>query len=182
MSEEDGQATHREEDELVLACPHCDRASVQHASRDRYRCEVCNETFAEPAERERRAPSRIRGDSLASALEDADPGDLVTDGGEEVGRGGNQDLYVGGIGGSVDGADDYHIFVGNLSLCGEVYRKLGQREGASFATHWDYSVESQEDAEDTSATNLCDLCPECEAAGGWERAEAETGGAMPDAE
>lgn len=92
----------------------------------------------------------------------------------------NPCLHVGGVGGSVNGADDYHIFVGNLSLCGELYRRLGQQEGGSFATHWDFRVDGQEDAENSSAGTLCDLCPDCEAAGGWERAEAlargESGG------
>lgn len=85
-----------EHSETVLACPDCDRASVNHASKDLYRCEVCLETFEEPVERERRAEPRIRGDSLASALDEADPDDLMTDGGTATS--GTERLMLGGLG------------------------------------------------------------------------------------
>lgn len=78
-----------------------------------------------------------------------------------------EDIYVGGIGGSMSGADQFHIFEGNLSLCGEIHRLLGQRDGASFATHWDFEVDDREDAEQNLRAGL-DLCKACSAAGGWK--------------
>jgi len=90
----------------VLACPHCDRSSVQHASPDTYRCEVCNETFTDPVERERRGPSRIRGDSLASMLEEANPDDLATDGGQPV---------------DADSEETEHTLSAECDYCGRSY-------------------------------------------------------------
>lgn len=69
-----------ERSDTVLACPECDRASVQHAGPDRYQCQVCKEAFPkeEAVERERRGSNGLRG--LAGRLEEIDA-DLVTDGG-----------------------------------------------------------------------------------------------------
>jgi DNA-directed RNA polymerase subunit M/transcription elongation factor TFIIS len=79
--------------DLVEACPDCDhtkfkvRVSSVHrqlrtGDRDaKYKCGNCGATFDEPRERERRADGSIHGP--AKALVDADPGDILTDGGQE---------------------------------------------------------------------------------------------------
>lgn len=74
----------------VLACPHCDNASIETGSRGgmkartsetggRYRCRGCNETFDEPVERPPKRPNGLRGDSLAAQLDDMDADDLDAD-------------------------------------------------------------------------------------------------------
>lgn len=76
----------------VLACPGCDSTAVRTNTRDdprgpenkgRHRCEACGRRFAEN-EAVYRPPAYTqtpRGDSIARALDDADPDDLATDGG-----------------------------------------------------------------------------------------------------
>ncbi|AGM11109.1 hypothetical protein M196_gp15 [Halorubrum tailed virus 4] len=67
--------------DTVAACPECDAGSVQvnspgghHAERnaDRYRCSVCQATFDEYEERERRTEASATRSGLAKQLDDAD--------------------------------------------------------------------------------------------------------------
>jgi DNA-directed RNA polymerase subunit RPC12/RpoP len=81
--------------DLVEACPECDgtkfkvRVSSVHKNLRtgdvgaKYKCGVCGATFDEPARRERRAPAPLNG--TAKRLAEADPGDLLTDGGVPLG-------------------------------------------------------------------------------------------------
>lgn len=77
------------DDGEVLACPECDKTPVVTNSTggrnggdcSKYRCPTCNAHFDEATVREDRGGPGIRNDSLAARLEDAEPGDLVTDGG-----------------------------------------------------------------------------------------------------
>jgi transposase-like protein len=71
--------------DTVAACPECDEGSIQmnrpgghHAEVDtgRYRCSVCQATFDEPNERERRNPGSASRSGLAKRLLDADPGPI----------------------------------------------------------------------------------------------------------
>lgn len=82
-----------DEDGMVYACPRCDRADRvyrrTHSRRDYqhpYRCYDCGAEFDEPVKRESRVGgegvARPRSDAAQSLL-DADPDDVVTDGGVE---------------------------------------------------------------------------------------------------
>lgn len=81
-----------DQSDTVVACPECDRASVQHASKTIYQCQVCKATFptGDVVERKRRGPNGIRGDSLAAQLDAADPDGLMTDGGTDQSTGGTE--------------------------------------------------------------------------------------------
>lgn len=67
-------------------------------------------------------------------------------------------VYVGGL----MNDDTYCIIVGETSLCGKLYRRLGHRNGADFATHWDSVVQSEAEARGRAGYETT-LCPECEA-------------------
>ncbi|GAA0304159.1 hypothetical protein [Halarchaeum salinum] len=76
----------------IRVCPVCRCADFETArggfgSREtptRHSCNCCGERFDEPATRPPKRDGGLRGDSLAAALDDADPDDLVTDGGRDV--------------------------------------------------------------------------------------------------
>jgi predicted RNA-binding Zn-ribbon protein involved in translation (DUF1610 family) len=79
--------------DLLEACPECDgtkfkvRVSSVHKNLRtgdidaKYKCGNCGATFDEPRLRERRAPAPLNG--TAKLLADAEPGDILTDGGLE---------------------------------------------------------------------------------------------------
>ena len=63
--------------ETVLACPDCDRASLERAG-EGYYCHACLTRVADGVERERRrAGTGLRG--LAAKLDDADPDEVSAD-------------------------------------------------------------------------------------------------------
>jgi ribosomal protein L37AE/L43A len=72
----------------VIACPECDRSQTQRrttapggrSTDGEWYCEDCQIYFDEPTERAPRGYQPVHG--LAAKLDAMDPGDLVTDGGD----------------------------------------------------------------------------------------------------
>jgi len=72
------------------------------------------------------------------------------------------EVFVGRLGEGVHNAEQYCIIEGETSLCDTLYRRLGHRNGAKFATTWDYEVSGAEDA-----PVGVELCKDCALEGGW---------------
>jgi predicted RNA-binding Zn-ribbon protein involved in translation (DUF1610 family) len=76
-----------ESETLIEACPACDdpnfyaRAGEQYSESERYRCRNCGHVFESPLERPPLREKQGRFGEISRALMDAEPGDLVTDGG-----------------------------------------------------------------------------------------------------
>lgn len=68
----------------------------------------------------------------------------------------SETVYAGGL----MNDDTYCIIVGETSLCGKLYRRLGHKNGADFAVHWCAEVVTRDEAESASGprTELCEDC------------------------
>ncbi|WP_276259875.1 hypothetical protein [Haloglomus litoreum] len=90
-------------DDRVTACPACSSASIEyHAGADfggkpasaTYTCQACGEAFAEPVERPSERESGSCRHGTAKTLAEADPEDLITDGGEPTTHVGEKGLWI----------------------------------------------------------------------------------------
>ena len=80
-------------------------------------------------------------------------------------------LRVAGTGPGVEGTtDDYHIHEDGVSLCGELYERLGDDRG-EFATTWEYDVTDLDEIDRVTPfdVGLCEDCREIAEESGTER-------------
>lgn len=81
---------------------------------------------------------------------------------QSEGESAQSEVFVGGLGEGIHSAEEYCIIEGKTSLCDMLYRSLGHRNGATYATTWDYEASGPEDA-----PVGVELCEKCADEGGW---------------
>ena len=67
----------------TTACPECDSTRIHGRSESDpdWHCNECGNDFDEPVTRTAKSNTALRPDTIARSLDDAEPGDLITDGG-----------------------------------------------------------------------------------------------------
>lgn len=91
---DDSTTQERIDERATTVCPECDRTNIWTLQeRDAWRCGDCHAVFETPAERAVKSGGNSRS-GLSKRLDDADPDEVLPDGGRVMGDGGQQHRTV----------------------------------------------------------------------------------------